>query len=123
MTKRVSAGVVVGAAVGGCGDGLAATEVVFGMIVVLLGTGDEVGRGATVDASGGASVWVAVILVGVARDCSGTAAGVQVETAIAIDNTTKALTRAFRVVIERIINDYTCSIWTLVVRRVPERAR
>ena len=54
MTKRVSADLVVGAAVGGCGDGMADTEVVLGT-VVLLGTGDEVGRGSAVEASGAAS--------------------------------------------------------------------
>ncbi|MDP6792832.1 MAG: hypothetical protein QF660_02135 [Anaerolineales bacterium] len=64
-----------------------------------------------------------VIPVGVVRDWFVTAAGVQVETATAIKNTTKVLTCGVRVVIERIINDYTCSISTLVVRRVPERAR
>tara|TARA_B100001971_G_C17972221_1_gene422975 strand:+ start:71 stop:412 length:342 start_codon:yes stop_codon:yes gene_type:complete len=103
MTKRVSADLVVGAAVGGCGDGLAAAEVVFGT-VVLLGTGDEVGSEGAVEASGAASVWAAVISVsvGVARDCSGTAAGVQVETVIAIDNTTKVLTREFLAAVEHI---------------------
>lgn len=102
MTKRVSADSVVGAAVGGCGDGLAGTKVVL-VTVGLVGTGDDVGRGGAVEASAAASVWVAVISAGVARDWSGTAVGVQAETVTAIDHATKVLMREFRVAIEHII--------------------
>ena len=102
MTKRVSADLVVGAAVGGCGDGLSATEVVL-VTVGLVGTGDELGRGGAVEASTAASLWVAVISAGVARDCSGTAVGVQAETVTTIDPATTVLMRDSRVASEHIV--------------------
>ena len=82
----------MGAAVGGCGDGLDGTEVVSGA-VGLGRTGEEVGCGEAMDVSVILGVGAAVISPGIASDCFGTADGLQADKVTTREHTTQVLDR------------------------------
>ena len=79
----------VGAAVGGCGDGLDDTEVVSG-VVGLGKTGEEVVCADAMDVS----VAAAVVSTGIAVDCSGTTDGVQADKVTAREHATEVVMHA-----------------------------
>lgn len=95
----------MGAAVGGCGDGLDGTEVVSGA-VGLERTGEDVGCGDAVEVS----VTAAVISAGIASDCFGTADGVQADKVTAREHTTRILISELRFVIKYMELLYTFSV-------------